>query len=477
MEGTSQGGEGGFQFIKLDGLAKVIGASDAGLRFLIALLIGYPLAFIYHFLLAKKSACFKNAYFTVCGLLILYFCFAQDIVYCLVSILVTYIVLTLIGGTVASVTILFAFNLAYLVLAYVFTASDSYDIKWTTPQCILCLRLIGLAWDVYDGKRPKEHLSLDQKVTALDRIPTLMEITGFSLFFGAQMAGPQFPMKRYLDFIEDRLVDNEAEAKGGSRFLAALKRFLLGLIFLALFTTFDVYYRSDYIITEEFVNAPGWKKCIDLVCWYHVLFCKYIFVWLFAESCCITTGLSYNGVDEHGIAKWDSLKNIQLSKYFSGHTFQSLVVCFNVNTNQWVARYIFKRLKFLGNRHISHITTLAFLAIWHGFYVGYFVVFATEFLVVQVERQMQARAYQLTGMSLQELSWPIRLPIIAFLYVVKQVGFGFCVVSFALLRWRRIKVVYGSMYWLGYIICIVLLIANFIIGKMMKKPKKDEKQG
>ena len=40
MEGTSQGGEGGFQFIKLDGLAKTIGASDAGIRFLLALLSG-----------------------------------------------------------------------------------------------------------------------------------------------------------------------------------------------------------------------------------------------------------------------------------------------------------------------------------------------------------------------------------------------------------------------------------------------------
>jgi len=27
--------------------------------------------------------------------------------------------------------------------AYIFYASDGYDVKWTTPQCILCLRLIG----------------------------------------------------------------------------------------------------------------------------------------------------------------------------------------------------------------------------------------------------------------------------------------------------------------------------------------------
>ena len=40
MEGTSEGGQGGFQFIKIDGLAKSLGASEAGLRFLFALLSG-----------------------------------------------------------------------------------------------------------------------------------------------------------------------------------------------------------------------------------------------------------------------------------------------------------------------------------------------------------------------------------------------------------------------------------------------------
>jgi len=30
--------------------------------------------------------------------------------------------------------------------------TESYTIKWTTPHCVLTLRLIGLVWDVYDGR-------------------------------------------------------------------------------------------------------------------------------------------------------------------------------------------------------------------------------------------------------------------------------------------------------------------------------------
>ena len=39
------------------------------------------------------------------------------------------------------------FQMAYLCTGYLFTQSTGYDITWTMPQCVLCLRLIGLAVD------------------------------------------------------------------------------------------------------------------------------------------------------------------------------------------------------------------------------------------------------------------------------------------------------------------------------------------
>ncbi|KAK5971048.1 hypothetical protein GCK32_020135 [Trichostrongylus colubriformis] len=39
----------------------------------------------------------------------------------------------------------------YLLVAYLFTESDNYDINWTTPYCVLTLRLTGLVMNVYDG--------------------------------------------------------------------------------------------------------------------------------------------------------------------------------------------------------------------------------------------------------------------------------------------------------------------------------------
>jgi lysophospholipid acyltransferase 5 len=68
------------------------------------------------------------------------------------------------------------------------------------PHCVLTLRLIGLTFDYYDGKKKPEQLSEQQKKMALVEAPSLLEMCGHVYFPGAFLVGPQFSMKRYLDF-------------------------------------------------------------------------------------------------------------------------------------------------------------------------------------------------------------------------------------------------------------------------------------
>jgi lysophospholipid acyltransferase 5 len=85
------------------------------------------------------------------------------------------------------------------------------------PQCVLCLRLIGTAIDVYDGGRPKEQLSKNElaqvrkkkkkkniiitqfmfSFQALTETPSLLEVFSHSFFVGGYLVGPQFCMKKY----------------------------------------------------------------------------------------------------------------------------------------------------------------------------------------------------------------------------------------------------------------------------------------
>lgn len=54
-------------------------------------------------------------------------------------------------------------------------------------------------------------------------------------------------------------------------------------------------------------------------------------------------------------------------------------------------RHVFKRLKFLGNKTLSHVATLFFLSIWHGLHSGYILCFSMEFFIITVERQVSYR--------------------------------------------------------------------------------------
>ena len=50
-------------------------------------------------------------------------------------------------GSFASTVAMYIFHMTYLGIGYLYTQSVDYDINWTMPGCVLCLRMIGLAAD------------------------------------------------------------------------------------------------------------------------------------------------------------------------------------------------------------------------------------------------------------------------------------------------------------------------------------------
>ena len=51
------------------------------------------------------------------------------------------------GGSFGSTVAMYIFHMTYLGIGYLYTQSVDYDINWTMPGCVLCLRMIGLAAD------------------------------------------------------------------------------------------------------------------------------------------------------------------------------------------------------------------------------------------------------------------------------------------------------------------------------------------
>lgn len=90
--------------------------------------------------------------------------------------------------------------------------------------------------------------------------------------------------------------------------------------------------------------------------------CKYIFVWSFTEGGLCLSGLIH---DFKQSKKYD-IYNVNIVLYETTRTFEGLIRSFNIQTNNWTAKYIYKRLKFMNSKILSHLSSLMFLAVWHG---------------------------------------------------------------------------------------------------------------
>jgi len=272
----------------MEALSQATGLPEPTLRLLTSLLAGYPLAYIYHRLflpsqsenadavVGDKVSFSRNLYNLVTGFSVAYFFCGVDVKYTLFSIIVTWSLLKVFSSNRRlGLTASFIFNCGYLLTAYYFYASNEYDINWTTPQSVLCLRLIGFSFDYFDGRRSsktaqrksetavsvsesssvgsiktdgndsaadvREHAKVAKlsagkpaadaptttakKATSINAVPlswsgdismkelpSLLETLGYAYFYGSFTVGPQFSFSLYKKFITNDLFKSELKS-------------------------------------------------------------------------------------------------------------------------------------------------------------------------------------------------------------------------------------------------------------------------
>lgn len=451
--------------------------SEPALRLLLTVLLGYPLAFVHRHLFFRKNANLQHMYFIVCGLCLCCFNYGLYACHSLINIFVIYGVLLVAGGTVFSVSFTFIFCMGYLLGGYYYTATASYDITWTMPHCILCLRLIGLSFDIYDGKKDpaaataSETLPYDQKRTALDGVPTILEVMGHSYFFGAFLVGPQFPMRRYRDFVRGTFFIKKDSKPSCVK--PALLRLALGLLVLVFNIIGSRFYDDAFCLSDTFLEYNFLQRYFHLGVWQIITLHKYVSCWLLAEGSCIMAGLTYNGQDENGNDLWNGCVNIDVGMFETAVTFGGLIKSFNINTNLWVAQYVFKRLKFLGNKQVSQLAALLFLAVWHGLHSGYYVCFFNEFIVMKFERDVIEIIERLPSVKRIVYNKYLHVPRLIFLKFFVMGMFGYCIIPFVLLSYNRYYEAYSRMYWCGHILYLSWFpLAPYVLRAIPRPEKK-----
>lgn len=448
-------------------LSVLVGAPEDALRLLTSILLGFPFALIHRHTLYGKDPINQHLFFTACGLALGFWNYAWSIFHPITAICTTYVIIAIFGKTKLCVITSFIFNMTYLLLGYYTTSTDDYDIKWTMPQCVLTLRLIGLCFNVWDGSKPDNKLSEFQKQTCLKELPSFLEVVAFSLFPGSFLVGPQFSMRRYQDYVHGHLIEsgpNENTQKLPDCIIPGVQRFSLGIIYVTVYQIGSQYFPEKYLLSTDFDSLNFVQRCFVIGIWGRINLYKYISCWLMTEGVCTAFGLTYNGKDSKGRIKWDGCANVKLRRFENATEYEHYIQSFNINTNHWSAEYIYKRLKFLGSKLYSQVATLAFLAIWHGFHSGYYMCFVMEFIIMYFEKDIVPALKKHEQLQLLlEQNVVARFAIWILLKVYTLIFMGYAIVPFVYLSYPKYMQVYSSVYYCGHVIFFSYpLIAPFI---------------
>ena len=454
-------------------VASSLGAPESGLKLILGQLSGYPIFLLYRAHLGKLPAWLQHLYFALTGLFMAYWAIGPEAVtHSSICICVTFCALKAMDNSwYVTPSVLFAFNLTYLFVGYVFNATREYDITWTMPQCVLCLRLIGLAIDVHDGTKPDEQLSKDQKTHALKAVPNLLEMFSHAFFIGGYFVGPQFSMRKFQRFMER---NSRGEIRT-SPVTYGLGRLGLGVAYMLTHLIASGYFPENYVMTKEFEELNFLTRSLYFWFWVKAILTKYIAAWLFAEGACVIAGLGYNGGtdDSPGDIKWDGVANVRTVRLETCSKFQHIIESFNINTNQWVASYVYKRLRFLNNKNYSQIGVLVFLAVWHGYHSGYYITFFNEFWVMLVEKKF-VEIFEKSPLLNPIYKSPAG-SVLGWLYT--SLMLPHCFLCFALLKadkyWPVLKATNFFLYfYIGGGLALAMALKQVLVPK--SKPKHDK---
>jgi len=465
-------------------IASSLGASESGLRLVLGQLAGYPLLLLYRRHLANKETNIQHLYFFLSGLLLAYWVIGDGVSHSLYTIFATWFTLACLGGTIVAVSISFLLNMSYLLAGYWYMAKDEYDISWTMPQCVLCLRLIGLSWDLYDGERMKkkpESLSKDQLKTALSTSPNILEMLSHSFFIGGYFVGPQFSLAKYRQFVSQEY----QSSLPSSPVSFGLKRLGVSICYLTAHVVGSMFLPELWPVSESYTATPFLLKLLLLPVWCKLILAKYLSMWLMAEGVCVVSGLSYVGLKEtedgSKTADWTGCANVKLRRLESAQKFGHYIEAFNINTNNWVMNYVYKRLKFMNNRYISQMSALVFLAVWHGWHSGYYLTFFNEFIVVNFEKEWAAIWAKSAKVSRWKEHPAYNTMTVVLGWIYCHFFLPHCFLPFPLLFFSHYRQVYTSLFFLEYIFFIGWhlwgkLVKMWLLSENVKEKKEDRKK-
>jgi lysophospholipid acyltransferase len=224
-----------------------------------------------------------------------------------------------------------------------------------------------------DGNgKPQQVLSEEQQERMVIKKPSFLEIISYTSFPAANMCGPFFEFKDYINFIEqkDRYTTIPASFKH------TLLKLLQGFFFIGLCIILPNIVGIDEIAEKQFSDQSYLIQFLKftLVCF--SIRTTYYAAWALTDGSIGISGLSYNGKNADGTPKFDRIICAHPLTVETCTTPRDGISSWNTQTVEWLRHYVYNRLvtKKFDKTSATMMTNLT-SAFWHGFYPVYYEFF------------------------------------------------------------------------------------------------------
>ncbi|XP_034107167.1 lysophospholipid acyltransferase 6 isoform X1 [Drosophila nasuta] len=462
-------------------LADMVGLSVDLVNFLICQISALFLASLFRsFLHPSKVSCeVRHAFGLSLGLTFGYFCFGQQAIHIAGLPLICYIVIRTQDPRIVQRSVMLV-AMGYLLCVHLmrqFYDYGSYALDITGPLMIITQKVTSLAFSIHDGfVRKDEDMTKAQQYHAIRKMPSALEYFSYVWHFQSLMAGPLVFYKDYIEFVEGynllkRPASNASLDNGKSELVVepsptktVIRKVLGSLVCAFIFMKFVKIYPVKNMKDDDFVNGTSipykfWYAMMATTC---IRF-KYYHAWLLADAICNNSGLGFTGYDKDGNAKWDLISNINVLSFEFASNMRDAISNWNCGTNRWLRTLVYERVP----KKYGTLLTFTLSAVWHGFYPGYYLTFATGALMVtaaRTARRMFRHRFQSTQVT--------RMFYDILTCITTRIVMGYATFPFVLLEFM------GSIkLYLRFFLCLHLisLVTIFILPKFIRGEPRTQR--
>ncbi|XP_059620421.1 lysophospholipid acyltransferase 6 [Phlebotomus argentipes] len=454
------------------------------INFLISQCLALLLASFFRSVLhpSKVSAGIRHVICLVLGLFFGYFCFGQQAIHIAGLPAVCYIVIRTQNPQIVQRLVMIV-ALTYLSCIHLhrqYYYYESYSLDISGPLMIITQKVTSLAFSIHDGfTREQKELTKSQQYHAVQKLPSALEFFSYALHFQGILAGPLVFYRDYVEFIEGyHILKHAPDAPSAmnkskwskeivqepSPMKSVINKVAASIVCAYIFMKFNTMYSIDTIKEDEFINntSMAYKFWFAMMATTTSRF-KFYHAWIFADAIYNNAGMGFNGYEADGKSKWDLITNINVIGFEFGTNFRDCINSWNLGTNRWLRMIVYERVP----KRYGTVLTFALSALWHGFYPGYYITFASGALFVMAARS----ARRLFRHRFQKSTFVRRFYDILTCFVTRFY-MGYATFPFVILGFKASLTLYLKFYMCLHVIALVTI---FVLPRFMRGERTARK--